>query len=322
MPAARPSADIWVIVLAGGDGKRLAPLTRALYGLDVPKQFAALRGDRTMLQTTVERAALLAPASRTVVVVGEAHEAIAREQLAPYRGVSLLVQPANLDTGPGLLLPLAWVRRRSIDARVVVMPADHDVPRAAPLVEAIHRAASHRTTRGRLALIGVVPDRAETEYGWIQRGARLAGRDGAGAWRLEGFREKPDADVAARLRARGALWNTFIMTGPVEQVWRLGKRHLPKQARVLERWARGCESDERARLRDAYRTMEPGNWSVDVLSAARRDDLAVVDMRGSGWSDWGSPRRVFQSLAGTPDQHRLLSRIADSPYVAELEIAA
>jgi hypothetical protein len=62
--------------------------------------------------------------------------------------------------------------------------------------------------------------------------------------------------------------------------------------------------------------MTPGNWSVDVLSGARRSDLAVVDMRGSGWSDWGSPRRVFQSLAGTPEQRRLLSRIAATPIAA------
>lgn len=304
-------------------GKRLASLTRALYGTDLPKQFAALRGERTMLQATVDRAAQLAPPERTVVVVGEAREQLARAQLADRPGITILAQPENLDTGPGLLFPLAWLRRRAPAARVVVMPADHDVPRPGPLFEAIARAAAHRESRGRLALIGVVPDRPETEYGWIEPGVRIAGRGPTTVWRLRGFREKPDVDAAAQLRARGALWNTFIMTGPVEMMWRLGRRHLLVQDDALARWALAADGPGgRDRLRAVYRKLPRGNWSVDVLSAARRADLAVIGMAGSGWSDWGSPRRVFQSLAGTDEQHRLLARIARTGAPVELGVAA
>jgi mannose-1-phosphate guanylyltransferase len=308
----------WVIILAGGEGKRLAPLTRALYGTDLPKQFAALRGDRSLLQATLDRAAPIAPRERTVVVAGEAHEAIARDQLAGYPGVTLIVQPANRDTGPGLLLPLAWIRARAPGARVVILPADHDVPRPAPLVDALARAAAHRATARRVALVGVVPDHAETEYGWILPGARLAGaapRELAGVRR---FVEKPDPERATRLRALGAVWNTFIMSGPVGALWRLGRRHLPAQAIALERWAAGGERDARDRLRAIYAALAPGNWSSDVLAAASRRDLALVAMTGSGWSDWGSPRRVFRSLAGTPEHAALLARIACGERPGEL----
>lgn len=308
----------WVIVLAGGDGKRLATLTRALYGTDRPKQFAALRGERSLLQATLDRAALVAPAERTVVVVGAAHEDLARAQLAGHPGVALIVQPANRDTGPGLLLPLAWIRARAPDARVVVMPADHDVPRPTALVEAVARAATHGATAARLALIGVVPDQPETDYGWILPGARLAGRARAEVSAVKHFVEKPDLTRATQLRARGAVWNTFIMTGPVAALWRLGARHLPAQAAALERWATG-RGDE---LRDVYAGVAPGNWSSDVLAAAPRRDLALVAMAGSGWSDWGSPRRVFQSLEGSPDHARLLARIARGTIPPELARAA
>jgi mannose-1-phosphate guanylyltransferase len=313
--------DAWVIVLAGGEGKRLAPLTRALYGVDLPKQFAALRGERSLLQATLDRAALIAPAERTVVVVGEAHEALARAQVATHPGVTLLVQPANRDTGPGLLLPLAWIRARAPGARVIVMPADHDVPRPAPLVDALVRASTDAATGSRLGLIGVVPDHPEPEYGWILPGARLSARS-ATAHAVKRFVEKPAADAAARLRARGALWNTFIMTGPVAALWRLGRRHLPGQAAALERWARAGERGSRDRLHATYAGLAPGNWSSDVLAVAVRRELAVVAMAGSGWSDWGSPRRVFQSLTGTAEHDRLLARIARSGHARALDLAA
>jgi len=73
---------LWAIVLAAGDGKRLAPLTRALYGRELPKQFAVLHRGRSLLQTTMDRVAPLVPPERTVVVVGRAHEGLARRQIA------------------------------------------------------------------------------------------------------------------------------------------------------------------------------------------------------------------------------------------------
>jgi mannose-1-phosphate guanylyltransferase len=308
----------WVIVLAGGEGKRLSPLTRALYGVDLPKQFAVLRGERSLLQMAVARAALIAPASQTVVVVGTRYEALAREQLAHHPGVHLLVQPRNLDTGVGLMFPLAYVRAIDATARVVVMPADHDVPNPVPLVDSIARAALHRASRGRVTLVGVVPDRAEIDYGWIVPGGRLAGRSGHAVSSVTSFQEKPSDDVAQQLRARGALWNTFIVTAPIEALWQLGKTNLPRQAAVLERWARATTTEH---LPTLYADLTPANWSTDVFARTPRRRLAVVAMHGSGWSDWGSPRRVFQSLAGSTDHERLVARIAAGSMGDRFELA-
>src|SRR5262245_11536221 len=97
---------LWAVVLAAGQGTRLSPLTRALYGHDLPKQYAVLTGDRSMLQKTIDRLAPLVPATRTVVVVAREHANVARAQLAAHPGVDVIVQPRDLDTGPGVLLPL------------------------------------------------------------------------------------------------------------------------------------------------------------------------------------------------------------------------
>jgi mannose-1-phosphate guanylyltransferase len=302
----------WIVVLAGGEGTRLGPLTRALYGTELPKQFAVLAGDRSLLQQTVERAAMLAPLDRVVVAVSAHHEARARDQLHPYRGVHLAVQPRNLDTGPGLLMPLARIRAADRAARVAFLPSDHHVSDPAPLIEAL-RASGGAATRDRVTLLGVVPDSAETEYGWILRGRRLSRR--RDAFSVRRFEEKPADHVAEHLRGRGALWNTFISVGPVSAFWALARRHLPLHASALGRYARRIgRHDESRALERAYAEMPAANFSRDLLARAR--DLAVVPVGGTGWCDWGSPRRVFQSLEGTPHLEPLIRRLRSTDLAA------
>src|SRR5689334_11977026 len=116
---------LWAIVLAGGEGKRLAALTRAVYGRDVPKQFAALGSKRSFLQETMLRISALVPAARTLVVVSQTHARLADEQLADFPGVEIVLQPANLGTTAGVMLPLAHVLARDPEAIIAIFPCDH-----------------------------------------------------------------------------------------------------------------------------------------------------------------------------------------------------
>lgn len=294
----------YVVVLAGGEGARLASLTRALYGTGLPKQFAVLDGEHSLLQQTVERARTLTTLDRILVVVTGHRETLARQQLAAYPGVELVVQPHNLDTGPGLLLPLARILARTGNARVVFLPSDHYVSNAAPLVAAL-RASAHGPLRDCITLIGVTPTGPEVEYGWIVRGSRIGTTE---AYAVARFAEKPAHPVAEELWRGGGLWNTFISAGPVQVFWELARRHLPRHAAALERYAIAVGGlSEREALADAYRTMTPANFSHDILAHARA--LAVMPVAGTGWSDWGSPQRVFASLQGTPSHARLVERI-------------
>lgn len=301
----------YVVVLAGGEGTRLVSLTRALYGTDLPKQFAAIDGDRSLLQQTVERALAMTTADRISVIVTAHREAIAREQLVAYPGVELVIQPRGLDTGPGLLLPLVRVLARAPDARVVFLPSDHYLASAAPLLEAL-RMAAHGALAGRITLVGVTPTGPEVEYGWIVGGARI-GRTGAVA--VARFEEKPEPHRAEELWQRGGLWNTFISSGPVRAFWALARRQVPRHATALERYAtRIGHVDEHHALECAYDEMTPANFSRDVLAHAR--SLAAVPVHGTGWSDWGSPKRVFASLLGTASHDRLVARIRGSVALA------
>jgi mannose-1-phosphate guanylyltransferase len=294
----------YVVVLAGGEGTRLASLTHALYGTALPKQFAVIAGERSLLQETIERARLLTTLDRVLVVVSGARAQLAREHLVGYPDVELVVQPRSLDTGPGLLLPLARILARAGSARVVFLPSDHYISDATPLVRAL-REAERGVLRDRVTLIGVTPTGPEVEYGWIVRGTRIGRTD---AFAVARFVEKPAPAVADQLWRSGGLWNTFISTGPAHAYWELARQHLPEQAAALERYATAIGSPaEAAALEDAYRAMAPANFSRDVLAPARA--LAIVPVAGTGWSDWGSPQRVFASLAGTPSHDHLVARI-------------
>jgi mannose-1-phosphate guanylyltransferase len=301
----------YVVVLAGGEGTRLASLTRALYGEDLPKQFAVITGERSLLQETIERARLLTTLDRILVVVSAQRAQLARAQLAPYPGVELVVQPRGLDTGPGLLLPLVRILARGESARVVFLPSDHYISDAMPLIRAL-RDAELGVLRDRIALIGVTPTGPEVEYGWIVRGTRIGRTD---AFAVARFVEKPAPIVANELWCNGGLWNTFISTGPVHAFWELARRHLSDHAAALERYAAAIGSlAEAVALEDAYRAMPPANFSRDVLAHAR--SLATVPVAGAGWSDWGSPQRVFASLQGTPSHDHLVARIRGSASLA------
>ncbi|HAP77833.1 MAG TPA: hypothetical protein DCR14_17345 [Acidimicrobiaceae bacterium] len=139
----------------------------------------------------------------------------------------------------------------------------------------------------------------------------LAMRDAV--WAVRRFVEKPSEETARRLRERGAVWNTFIATGPVAAFWELARLRLPRHAIGFEMWAdSGDRAESAARLRSLYAELSPASWSVDVLSRSPVEQLALVSMAGSGWSDWGSPRRVFESMSGSQDLDRLLARVTSS----------
>lgn len=290
---------LWAIVLAAGEGKRLAPVTRLLYGRDIPKQFVTFDGDKTLLQRTMDRVGQVVPPERTIVVVARERRELAEQQLATYLGVQIVSQPRNVGTGPGVLLPLSHVRARSAnqpDAAVLVTPSDHYFPITDPFVSAVRQAArvARRVPSG-LALLGADADEPASDLGWIVPAPRA--KSAAAPNLVAEFVEKPALPVATELLARGALWNTLIVVGGVDAFWRQAKQHMPGQLALFEDYVaalgRGPEEAERI-LPALYRSMPAADFSRALLERAR--GLGVVDLQGSGWCDCGTPQRLLACL--------------------------
>ena len=154
---------LWGLVLAGGDGTRLQALTRVIAGAPIPKQYCRIVGDRSLLETTLARIAPLVPPERTLAIVNRGHLRLARPQLAAIPAANVLVQPRNLDTGPGLLVSLLALARRDAAATVAVFPSDHDIRHEVAFRRHVARmallVAGHPD---RIALLGARPERRGT----------------------------------------------------------------------------------------------------------------------------------------------------------------
>ena len=305
------AGQLWAIVLAAGEGTRLAALTEALHGREVPKQFAALYGRRSFLQRTVDRMATLVPSHRTVVVVAENQLGLARKQLAEYPGIEIVAQPANRGTAPGVLLPLMHVRARDPEAQVVVLPSDHHIEREHAFLDAVRRAvlASHSVPSG-LALVGAAAESPATDLGWITCG-EPCGPSGLNARGVHRFVEKPASDVAEELMRDGALWNTLIIAARARALQALAERHVPRAARALRAYHRVLGRPQASSvLRAVYRRLPSSDLSRDLLQQAR--GLAAVHMVDAGWSDCGTSERLFEALKTTGELGDLLRRLGPS----------
>lgn len=293
----RAGTHVWSIVLAGGEGERVKPFVFRWLGRHRPKQYCTFVGTRSMFEHTVDRATLIASPKRTVVVAARHHRGELRDQLFAHLIHKMIEQPINRDTAAGLFLPLSYVRVRDPQAVVVIQPSDHFVYPERRFVETVRQSvASAEAMPDRLLLLGVQPDRLETEYGWIQRGARLNEISTDPVYAVSSFLEKPGLTQADAVLRAGGLWNTLVLTATVDALWRAGWACFPHLMPLFERLCSAWDTpDEEDVLEDIYREMPRYNFSSHLLQRVP-ERVAVMELTGVLWSDWGKPERIAESI--------------------------
>ena len=285
----------WVVVLAGGQGTRLQSFLRQVLGTERPKQFCRIIGSRSMLRHTWDRGSQLQHPIRMVTVITAGQERFLEEEdVIPGH---VLVQPANKDTAPGLLLPLLWIAQRDPDATVVVFPADHFIWEEARFLAHVRAAVEAAACfRDRLVVLGVEADGPERGYGWIAPGSPCEAGGGAELYQVRRFWEKPDRPTVARLCASGYLWNTFVLAGYLTVFLRSARAAMPEILEPLVAAAASLGTRSEAEVLAAtYRALRPTDVSQALL-ARRPEDLLVLPTRGVYWSDWGDAQRILRTL--------------------------
>jgi mannose-1-phosphate guanylyltransferase len=210
----------------------------------------------------------------------------------------MVIQPVNRDTAPGIFLPTARILRADPSATVAIFPSDHFVYPEERFLETVRAAVlAAEALPEKIVLLGAAPDGPEPDYGWIFPGRDLLSVSATKVKAVRSFLEKPSAFDAASAREEGALWNTMVMIARVETLWRLGFRYLPEILFRLEPYldALGTPAEERA-LSESYTDMPRRNFSSDLLQRAWAE-VAVVELEGVLWSDWGRPERIAGTLA-------------------------
>lgn len=298
------SEKLHVIILAGDEDPRLNPLTRALAGTAVPKQFALIAGERSLLQRTVASYAAVVPPENMVVVVASAYEGLARQQLQPWNGIGILVRTLNRGPAVDTLLALGRVVARSPNVRVVVAPAHHFVAEAAVLTDALVSAPVD-ADQAPVILAGA----ADGSFHGADQGDTLIvpGRGlGRGVRLISRFVERVSPVVSRRLRSKGAVWYTSAYTGRAADLWRLGARKLPAETTMIANLWSGRTATLNS-VEAIFRHMPTGK--ADDTLWLEPKDLAVLTVHGAGWSAWNSPEQVMDSIGDSPQLERLLSRI-------------
>ena len=294
---------LWAIVLAGGEGMRLRPLTRRLYGDDRPKQYAALVGARSLLRQTLDRVGLLIPPERTVVVTLASHAPYVEAELRGAPRPHVLAQPYDRGTAAGVLLPAHWIN--DADATAVVFPSDHFVLEESAFmchVADVARAARHRPEP--MIVLGARADGPDCEYGWIEPGETLAWTARGPLRAVRRFREKPSQEEADELFEGGCLWNMFVFAARVSALIDAGRQCVPLLHDRLTRMDLflGAQHEPWA-IRQAYLLSPTANFSRSVLEFGALP-LAVSYVPALTWCDLGTPERVagtLRRLGITPD---------------------
>ncbi len=284
---------LWGIVLAGGDGARLRPYIRRTYGMNVPKQFMAFTGSRSMLQHTLQRAERLISPERILTVVSSRHGDEVERQLGDRPSGTVIVQPENRETAAGVLLPLMHILARDPKAVVAVLPSDHFVLEEERFMEHVRAAAkASAAMTDKIVLLGVTPDAPESEYGWIQQGDMILEAGGMTLRGVRRFVEKPPPKRAAALLQQCCLWNSLVFTARADALLRLIRSCLPEMVERFDRIRRRVgKPGYRSVVKSEYRNMRPADISRAVFEKSP-PNVAVMPLRGVLWSDWGSPRRI------------------------------
>jgi mannose-1-phosphate guanylyltransferase len=256
-----------------------------------------------MLEHTFHRAEKLIPSDRLFTVVSRAHlkHPEVDRQLSDRPEGSVVLQPQNKETGPGVLLPLAHLYKRYPESVVVVFPADHFILEEDLFMGHVDLACRVvERNPSRLILLGMEPSVPEPEYGYILPIGRRHPPGRLRVHRVSRFIEKPEYHAARDLIHKGGLWNTMVIAFKAKTLLELARKVTPVLHRSFQPIliSVGTPAETKA-VEDVYRKIEPVNFSKGLLEACsmrHSSHLGVLPVRGVLWSDWGSEQRIKMIL--------------------------
>jgi mannose-1-phosphate guanylyltransferase/mannose-6-phosphate isomerase len=280
----REQVGIHAVILAGGSGTRLWPLSR----LQLPKQFLRLKGEHTLLEDTIQRLAPIITSDQVLIVTGAEHaNGEAYNSLKSYQ---TLLEPVGRNTAPAIALAAAWLSllEPEADPVMVVLPADHIISNVPAFHAALNQAIDSAFS-GKLVTFGIQPTRPDTGFGYIK-----AGEGTDGSLPVEHFAEKPDLETAQQFLNEGSYyWNSGMFVWRCSIILHEIRTHLPglyeNIEKIMAAWKQG--TPYQIAIDEFFPIMESISIDYGVLEKSECVSLVPCDI---DWSDVGSWDAVYE----------------------------
>jgi mannose-1-phosphate guanylyltransferase/mannose-6-phosphate isomerase len=296
---------IYPLILTGGSGTRLWPVSRKSY----PKQFRKMGAEQTLFQQTVQRVTGEA-FTDPVVMTGEAFRFIVQDQLEEIdaKPCLSLIEATGRNTAPAILAAVYAVAKTDPKALMLVLPSDHYVPDVAQF-QSMVKAAVPSAEAGNIITFGVTPDRPETGYGYLEM---VESGDTAHPVPLKRFVEKPDSETAEQLVASGKhLWNAGIFLFRIDVLIAAFETHAPDMCAPVQAAVDGGQEDLHFTRLDHVPWAQVEDISIDCAIMEKANNLAVQRFNGE-WSDLGSWDAIWR---GAPRDDAGLALVGDASGV-------
>ena len=282
-------SSIIPVILSGGSGSRLWPLSRKLY----PKQFISLKGDKSLFQSTLERVKDLDGVDNVITICNNEHRFMAAEQtrLSNIENSDIILEPVGRNTAPAIAIAALHALKKQTEACLLVLPADHILGDKQGFLSAVRQA--YQAAKNNLVTFGVVPSRVETGFGYIKHGQDIVSDN---AYSVKEFVEKPDHKMAeAYIESGNYLWNSGMFLFRADAYLQELKQYQPEIYKAcVEAYDKGEKDLDFIRLDEKSFSKAP-DISIDYAVMEKTSNAAVVSLK-SGWSDVGSWHALWESF--------------------------
>ena len=272
---------IYALILAGGKGTRLYPLSRS----QKPKQFLKIINDSSFLVNTVRRIEPLVDKKNLYVITNKEYKDKISEELPELPGSNIFVEPYNRETATCIGYAAVKLLKKDKDALMVVLPSDHYIENQNEFLETIKEASEMAERKRALITIGINPTRPETGYGYIEMGERL--NYSFPCFKVERFLEKPNLEVAKDLLQKGTyLWNSGMFVLRADIFLRECEKYLPKLYKSLMDIYQSIDTDfEEEVINNSYKYIDGISMDFGIMQKTRK---AYVIKSTFPWDDIGN----------------------------------
>ncbi len=274
-----------IIILAGGGGTRLFPLSRACY----PKQFLKIAGEKSLLQQTIERFLIIAKEEDIVIVTNKDYIFHVQEDLHEIGAekINIITEPTGKNTAPAIALAISYCKdclNCCEDEILFVSPADHLIKPAEKFAELVQQAEQVCKDKNDIITIGVKPTKPETGYGYIQAAGKVADT----VFYVKSFKEKPDKVTAEKYLAEGNYyWNAGMFMFSIGRMEIELEQYVPEIAKISQQGYENCINN----------FIEMPDISIDYAVAEKSTHMSVMPMKEIYWNDIGSFDSIAEVLA-------------------------